>query len=177
MQLRGRRLKFTVMAVVVVLALTGFSKSRHGHGVSKSHSSGGGGGCSSSSQDHDSSSSLTSGGSSSGGSGGSSGSSSSGSSGSSSTRSLQDAKTSLISCATAKTPYATVTVTNPNRTAGTFAFDVSFLDEQGDTVKLKSMQAYVSANNSTRVRVEVDDAGLLADIDHCDVDLYATPVR
>ena len=176
MQLRGRRLKFTVMAVVVVLALTGFSKSRHGHGTGKSHSSGSGsgGGCSSSSQDHDSSSSLTtSGGTSSGSSGGSSG---SGGSSSSSTRSLQDAETSLISCATAKTPYATVTVTNPNRSAGTFSFDVSFLDEQGDTVKLKSMKAYVSANNSTRVRVEVDDTALLSRIDHCEVDLYATPV-
>ncbi|MGW0081124.1 hypothetical protein [Streptomyces sp. NPDC003393] len=58
MQVRGRRLRFTAVLAIVVLALTGFSR---GHGHSH-HSGGGGGGCSSSHQDHDSSSSTTSGG-------------------------------------------------------------------------------------------------------------------
>ncbi|MGW7609749.1 hypothetical protein ACWGKW_21225 [Streptomyces sp. NPDC054766] len=57
MYTRGRRLRFTVVSVMVVLALTGFSSGR-GH-RSRSHDSGGGGGCSSSRQDHDSSSSST----------------------------------------------------------------------------------------------------------------------
>ncbi|GAA4315421.1 hypothetical protein GCM10023086_37240 [Streptomyces venetus] len=76
MRIRGRKLKFTAVLVLVVLALTGFSTGR-GRGGSHGHSSSGGhgGGCSSSSQDHDSSSSSTSGG------GYGSGGSSSGSSG------------------------------------------------------------------------------------------------
>ncbi|EFL32899.1 predicted protein [Streptomyces viridochromogenes DSM 40736] len=63
MRIRGRKLKFTAVLVLVVLALTGFSTGR-GRGGSHGHSSSGGhgGGCSSSSQDHDSSSSSTSGG-------------------------------------------------------------------------------------------------------------------
>ncbi|WP_328554938.1 MULTISPECIES: hypothetical protein [unclassified Streptomyces] len=66
----GRRLRFTVVSAMVVLALTGFSSGR-GH-RSRSHYGGGGGGCSSSRQDHDSSSSTTSGGGGSYGSGSSS---------------------------------------------------------------------------------------------------------
>ncbi|MFJ7341369.1 hypothetical protein ACIQU3_13885 [Streptomyces sp. NPDC101110] len=70
MRIRGRKLRFTAVLVLVVLALTGFSSGR-GRGGSHGHS-GGGGGCSSSSQDHDSSSSSSSSGGSYG-SGGSSG--------------------------------------------------------------------------------------------------------
>ncbi|MET7988748.1 MULTISPECIES: hypothetical protein [unclassified Streptomyces] len=54
MYTRGRRIKFTAVSAMVVLALTGFSSGRGHH--SRSHHSGGGGGCSSSSQDHDGSS-------------------------------------------------------------------------------------------------------------------------
>ncbi|MXM68174.1 hypothetical protein GR925_33235 [Streptomyces sp. HUCO-GS316] len=171
MHLRGRSLRYTAVTVLMVLALTGFSTSRgHGH----KSSDGDGGGCSSSSQDHDSSS---------GGhrdydddddSGGSSG--GSGGSDATPTTVLQNAEVRLISCATEKTPYATVTVTNPNATAGTFSFDVTFVDEQADTVARRSMQAYVPANNSTRVNVDVDNTGLLARVDHCQTDSDAEPV-
>ncbi|MFF2997191.1 hypothetical protein ACFVTC_21925 [Streptomyces sp. NPDC057950] len=82
MYTRGRRLRFTAVSAMVVLALTGFS-SGHGHG-SRGHHSGGGGGCSSSRQDHDSSSSTSGG-------GGSYGSSSSGGSSSESSSSGGDA--------------------------------------------------------------------------------------
>ncbi|MFE9443124.1 hypothetical protein ACFYO2_29995 [Streptomyces sp. NPDC006602] len=177
MHLRGRRLKFTAVAALVVLSLTGFSSGRgHGH---KSDSSGGGG-CSSSSQNHDSSSSTTSGGSTyhdyddddydTNGSG-------SGSGGATATATtLQDAEVELISCATGKTPYATVSVTNPNDSPGTFTVDLAFLDKQGDQVVLRSKQAYVSTRSTAKVKVNVDDAGLLSRIDHCEVDLYAPPV-
>ncbi|MGW7044942.1 hypothetical protein ACWGDT_19945 [Streptomyces avermitilis] len=59
MYTRGRTLKFAAVLTMVVLALTGFSRGRHG-GSHGGHGSGGG--CSSSSQNHDSSSSSTSGG-------------------------------------------------------------------------------------------------------------------
>ncbi|MFF3330448.1 hypothetical protein ACFYWX_12950 [Streptomyces sp. NPDC002888] len=169
------------MAALVVLSLTGFSTSR-GHGHGSSHGSGGGGGCSSSSQDHDSSSSTS------GGSSGGSGyrdyddddydddTSGSGGSGDTSTPVLENAETELVSCATEKAPYATVSVTNPNGTGGTFTFDVVFLDEQDDQVTLESTQTYVSANSTTTVKVEVEDTELLPRIDHCEADLYATPV-
>ncbi|MEU9271578.1 hypothetical protein AB0E04_40050 [Streptomyces sp. NPDC048251] len=81
MYMRGRRLRFTAVSAMVVLALTGFSSGR-GDG-SASHDSGGGAGCSSSSQDQDTSSTSDSGGSrNSAPSSSSSSSSSSGSSGS-----------------------------------------------------------------------------------------------
>lgn len=180
MHSRGRSIKLTAVAALVILSLTGFSTSR-GHGHGSSHGSGGGGGCSSSSQDHDSSSSTS----------GGSGSryhdndydddddydtSGSGGSGDTSTPAPENAETELISCATEKAPYATVSVTNPNSTGETFTFDVTFLDEQGDEVTRKTTEAYVPSNSSTEVQVKVGDAGLVPRIDHCTADEYAAPV-
>ncbi|MFF4589021.1 hypothetical protein [Streptomyces sp. NPDC001388] len=173
------RLRFAAVAVLVVLALTGFSTGRsRGHGSGD----GGGGGCSSSGQDHDGSSS-------SGGSGGSryhdddydddtsvSGGSSGGSSGSTQPAEVQDATTVLLSCATKKTPYATVRVDNPNAVDATFSFEVEFLNDQADVVYRKPMTAYVSADGSTRVPVKVDDTSLFSRFDHCRVDPYAPAV-
>ncbi|MFH8800462.1 hypothetical protein ACH4F6_12815 [Streptomyces sp. NPDC017936] len=182
---RGRRLRLTAVAALVVLALTGFSTGR-GHG-SSSHGGGdggGGGGCSSSRQDHDSSSS----------SGGSSSSGTSGShyddydddytdddhgdgtgSGSGGSSALQDAEAVLVGCAGEETPYATVEVTNPNAVAGTFTVNVGFYDARGDTVVLGSADVDVPANGTATGRVEVGDSKLLPRIDDCEVDLYAPP--
>ncbi|MFG2128777.1 hypothetical protein ACGFNV_13410 [Streptomyces sp. NPDC048751] len=177
---RGRSIKLTAVAALVVLSLTGFSTSR-GHGHGSSHGSGGGGGCSSSSQDHDSSSSTS------GGSGSryhdndyddddDYGTSGSGGSGDTSTPVLENAATDLISCATEKAPYATVSVTNPNSAAGIFAFHVAFLDERGDEVTRRRAEAYVPSNSSTKVTVRVDDTRLVPRIDHCVADGDAKPV-
>ena len=104
MNSRGNTLKLTAVSALVVLTLTGFSTGRSSGG-----SGDGGGGCSSSSQNHDSSSShrdddddYDAG---SGGTGGSGGNAST---------SLRDATVELVTCASQKTPYATVEVTNPN---------------------------------------------------------------
>ncbi|MGW0814241.1 hypothetical protein ACWD00_13485 [Streptomyces viridiviolaceus] len=109
MTTRGRAIRYTAVAALVVLTPTGFSTGR-GHGSGDGE---GGGGCSSSSQDHDSSSSTG---------GGSYGDhdyddddhGSGGGDGGNSTPSLQDATVELVSCATQEKPYAIVEVTNPN---------------------------------------------------------------
>ncbi|MDQ0581696.1 hypothetical protein [Streptomyces rishiriensis] len=176
---RGQKLKFTAVAVFVVLALTGFSTSR-GHGSSHG---GGGGGCSSSSQNHDSSSS--------------SGSTSSGSSGStyhdydddddytddtsgggSSNTStvLQDATVELIDCATPSEPYATVEVSNPNSTGGYFTVTVDFLDAGSGRVEEQSEEAYVSGNGTAKVQLDLSAPAVVAKVDHCDPEPYA-PAR
>ncbi|MFF1448538.1 hypothetical protein ACFVYF_10345 [Streptomyces sp. NPDC058274] len=204
MQKRGRRLKFTAVLAMVVLALTGFSSGR-GHG--SRHSSGGGGGCSSSSQNHDSSSSSTSSGgsyssgsttsgstddyddpyddstsSSSTGSTGSTGSSGSSynrrpthrSTSSSGTSTLEDGTAKLISCATKKKPYATVEVTNPNSRKATFATSVTFKDEADIWITDEYAEVTVPAKGKATVRVEVGGSGLIDSVDHCEVDRLAT---
>ncbi|WP_133912092.1 hypothetical protein [Streptomyces sp. NBC_00582] len=163
MNRRGHgKFRFAAVSVLVVLALTGFStgKSRH-HG---SHGDSDGGGCSSSRQDHDGSSS----------SGGTT--TSGGSSESTPPAELQDATTNLVSCATKKTPYATVSVGNPNAVDATFSFEVEFLNDQADVVYRKATTAYVSANSSTDVSVNVDDTSLFSRFDHCRVEPYAPVV-
>ncbi|MDQ0684478.1 hypothetical protein QFZ56_003441 [Streptomyces achromogenes] len=181
MDRRGRKLRFTAVAVLVVLALTGFSTSRgHGHGHSSGH--GGGGGCSSSSQDHDSSSSSSSGGTS--GSryrdyddddddytGGTSGGSSSSSSSAPSTT-LRDATVKLLSCASQNQPYAMVEITNPNATGGRFTVAVDFLDAGSDRLAKRTAQQYVAGNETTTVRVDLSDSAA-AEVDHCEPEPYA----
>ncbi|MFF6803596.1 hypothetical protein [Streptomyces sp. NPDC012616] len=181
MDRRGRKLRFTAVAVLVVLALTGFSTSRgHGHGHSSGH--GGGGGCSSSSQDHDSSSSSSSGGTS--GSryrdyddddddytGGTSGGSSSSSSSAPSTT-LREATVKLLSCASQNQPYAMVEITNPNATGGRFTVAVDFLDAGSDRLAKRTAQQYVAGNETTTVRVDLSDSAA-AEVDHCEPEPYA----
>ncbi|WP_428957639.1 hypothetical protein [Streptomyces sp. cg35] len=191
-----RGIKLTALAGIVVLALTGFSTGR-GHGHSRGHSSGGGG-CSSSSQSHDSSShSSTSGGTSgstydddddvygSGSSGSSSGGSSytrrphyrstPTSSATGSGRTLQDGTARLITCADAKTPYATVEIRNPNSRSVRFDVHVSFLDASGGTVNALFHEVKVVAKGKVTTKVPVGGDALAARVDHCDVDPEALP--
>lgn len=199
MQTRGRRLKFTAVSVMVVLALTGFSSGRHGSHSRHGGGSGGGGGCSSSSQDHDSSSSSTSGGSgpyggsdsyddsdsaSSSGSSGSSGgtyqrrpthrSTPTSSSSGGSDQPLDDATATLVSCADKKAPYATVEVKNPNARKGTFKVGVTFMDSDDIKVTDDYADVTVGARGKATVRVKVGGTGLIDSGDHCDVDPVAS---
>ncbi|MGR4850614.1 hypothetical protein [Streptomyces sp. LARHCF252] len=194
MRIRGRRLKFTAVLVLVVLALTGFST---GRGRGGSHGGGGGGGgCSSSGQDHDSSRSSTSGGGYGGGSYdsdddsyGSSGSSGSGSSytrrpnygstptssaGSGSRKALEDGTAKLVSCATPARPYATVEVGNPNGREADFSVSVTFEDARGITVIDRYGDVTVPARGKATVDVPVGGGtGLVESVDHCEVDRQA----
>jgi hypothetical protein len=197
MQTRGRRLRFTAVLVLVVLALTGFSSGR-GRGGSHGHRGGGGGGCSSSSQDHDSSRSSTSSGGaygtggsygsdddddysgSSGSTGGSSytrrpdyGSTPTSSSGSGSRKALKDGTARLVSCATPAAPYATVEVSNPNGRTADFSVSVTFEDDRGITVVSRYGDVTVPANGTATVDVRVGGSGLVDSVDHCEVDRQA----
>ncbi|WP_319166525.1 hypothetical protein [Streptomyces sp. ME08-AFT2] len=160
------------MAVLVVLALTGFSSSR-GHGHSSGHGSGGG--CSSSSQDHDSSSSSSSGGTS--GSryhdyddddddytGGTSGDSSS----SDPSTTLQDATVTLLSCASQSQSYAIVEITNPNATGGRFTATVEFFGDGSERLEKQTTEEFVAANDTATVRVNLSDSADAAEVDHCE---------
>ncbi|MEV6191879.1 hypothetical protein AB0M19_05705 [Streptomyces sp. NPDC051920] len=198
MHIRGRRLRFTAVSALVVLALTGFSSGRgHGH---RSHDSGGG--CSSSGQDHDSSS--TSGGTSGGGSSSSdtSGSdaadsgTSTGDSGGATYRSrptdratttapaaghtsrpLKDGTAVLIHCASTDDPYATVELRNPNGRDGIFTVKIGFKDRNGVTIAETGDQVSVPAKDKTTYRVPVAGTGNVDQIAHCEVDPRAAVVR
>ncbi|MCS0600335.1 hypothetical protein NX794_03685 [Streptomyces sp. LP11] len=164
-QTRTRRaLRFTAVLTLLVLALTGFSRGRHG-----GHHSGGGGGCGSSHQDHDTSSSSSS------GSGGSYGGGtyrqpthratatpSSGGHG----RTLRDGTARLLSCATPKRPYATVEITNPNSRTAEFRADVTFYDDQGALLLDSHSTVRVSAKGKATTRVEAGARPRLK-VDHC----------
>ncbi|MGP4084717.1 hypothetical protein [Streptomyces sp. KR55] len=193
MDLRGRTLKLTAMAALVVLTLTGFSTGRgHGHGSGGSDG-GGGGGCSSSSQDHDSSSSTSGGGTWSGTDdddddldyGGSSGGSgyndsyddtgTSGSSGSGSAETLQNASVKLVKCVTGKAPYSRVEITNPNASTATFAVDVTFENRAGGTVKQETWFLEVPGRDKLTVDIESSNRSRAAEVAGCDVDEVAEP--
>ncbi|MBD0424834.1 hypothetical protein H0H10_37660 [Streptomyces sp. TRM S81-3] len=176
MTTRGRALRFTAVSALVVLTLTGFSTGR-GHGGGSGD--GGGGGCSSSGQDHDSSSSSSSGG------GGyrdhdydddtdDDETYGSGGGGSDSTPYLQDATVELVTCATKTTPYATVEVTNPNTTEGTFTVTVDFLDAAGDPVDSAYTDVTVPAGTTKTAEVQLDETYLPL-LDHCEPAPEASP--
>ena len=172
MHLRGRRLKFTAVLGFVVLSLTGFTGHGH-HGIGKSHGSGGGG-CSSGSQDHDSSTSHRHTYYDDDDDYGSTGSGGSGVSSTPTATPLQDATTRLVSCATVKHPYATVEVSNPNGTSGTFSVDVTFKDANGGAVDTRLDRVDVPAVGTVTVHEYV--SGSAARVDHCDLDDLARPV-
>ncbi len=155
MNIRGRGLRFVAVSGFVVLSLTGFSTGRH-HGIGKHHSSGGG--CSSSSQDHDTSrhTTTTTGG--------------SGSYPSSAAASASPAMAVLMSCASVKQPYATVRVSNPNTTAGTFDVTVTFLDAKGGVVTTQVDRARVPASGTVTLREYVGGGDAqVSRVDHCEV--------
>lgn len=176
MHRRGQILKLTAVSVLVVMALTGFKARGHGH---HSSSHGSGGGCSSSSQDHDGSSSSTSGGGYGSGkhdydddddySGGTSGGSGSGSG-----VTGRDGQVTLVSCATKKAPYATVEVTNPNKNYQTFTVEVSFYDAGKKVLAEREQEVGVGPHSTATAQVPVDDAKLVALVDHCEVVPYAS---
>jgi hypothetical protein len=192
-----RGAKLTALAVVIVLALTGFSSGRGGgsKGGSKrsgsSHSSSSGGGCSSSKQNHDSSSSSrydddddsygsSSSGSSSGYSSGSNyrrpgyGSSTSSSSGSGSSKGLRDGRATLIKCADSTHPYALVRVVNPNRKSARFDVHVAFDDSASVQIADGYDDVKVPADGTTTLKVRIGNTSLATDIAHCEVDPEAT---
>ncbi|MEV5608029.1 hypothetical protein [Streptomyces sp. NPDC052225] len=189
-----RGIKLTALATLVALALTGFTTGR-GHGGRGGHKSSGsgGGGCSSSSQNHGGSSnsnSSTSGGSSahdddydngyddSYGSSGTSGSSgrtpryrsTPSSSASGGSASLRDATVKLVKCASPSAPYATVEVSNPNRSTESFLVSVDFMDAKGIRVTDKVDDVKVKGKGRTTARLKVDGEGLVGEIDRCVVD-------
>ncbi|MBQ0829364.1 hypothetical protein [Streptomyces tagetis] len=174
MTTRGRALRFTTVSVAVVLCLTGFSTGTgHGGGSkSKSRSTGksgsrGGGGCSSSRQDHDTSTSA-SGGTYRGG----THRGPTGTAGPSPT--TRPATVRLVSCATAKRPYATVEVTNPNDRRRTFDVAVSFRDADGRTIEDVVRGSSVPARETIRVRLPLTGAAPRTP-DHCQTDPTALP--
>jgi len=146
MNSRGRTLRFAAVIGFVVLSLTGFSTGRH-HGIGKHHT----GGCSSSSQDHDTSSHRTT-----------------TTGGSRSTPSASPAMAVLVSCATAKQPYTTVEVSNPDSAVGTFEVTVNFDDGGGRPLSVEHPRVTVPAHGTETVRVKAG-AALLSHLDHCDV--------
>ncbi|MFD7135722.1 hypothetical protein [Streptomyces sp. NPDC059894] len=183
--IRGRGLRLTAVAALVVLALTGFSTGR-GHGGSGNGDSdgGGGGGCSSSGQDHDVSSSDSGGTTSSGSSGyhdydkdddEDDDTGDAGGSGSSSVTTSEPASVELVSCATADQPYATVEVTNPNDVPYDFAPFVYFLDENDSMLDSAQPTVNVPAHGTTSVRVAFDADAAGEAPDHCETEPTAQP--
>ncbi|NEA85728.1 hypothetical protein G3I38_14740 [Streptomyces sp. SID7958] len=178
MRFRGNTLRLTAVSALVVLTLTGFSTGRHRGG-----DGGGGGGCSSSSQNHDSSPK----------SGGGyhrdyddddddydygSGSSGSDSTGATATSTLTDATVELLSCASKSARHATVRVTNPNPSDGTFTVRVVFEDRAGVRIITGRQQVDVPADDTVTVRVPVGgDAKRAARVAHCEPEPEAPAVR
>ncbi|MGW0842649.1 hypothetical protein ACWD26_21290 [Streptomyces sp. NPDC002787] len=183
-----RGLRFASMAVIVVLALTGFSTGRGSSGGGGSSDGGSGGGCSSSSQDHDTSSSSSSGGTS--GLGKSDDDYDDYGDGyddpyddgyddsyddttgqpQETEETLEDAQAELIRCATAKAPYATVKVWNRNTTEGAFNVTVMFEDAKGRMSLGKVERVTVPAQDTVTVRIEVGDDDRAKLVDHCSVE-------
>ncbi|MFB9735591.1 hypothetical protein [Streptomyces sp. NPDC057386] len=194
MQRRGHNFKLVAVAALVVLALTGFSTSSHsssggssgksgsksGSRTSKSRGSrgGGGGGCSSSKQDHDSSHRShydydddddygT-------GSNGSSGDYEETATPTPSPTNMYEAVVTLVSCASKKTPYATVQLHNPNDTAGSFELMVSFLDRKGKAIDTEKDTVDVPAGETVTVKEYVGASP--SKVARCKVPELATPV-
>ncbi|MBV2357737.1 hypothetical protein KUM39_25840 [Streptomyces sp. J2-1] len=181
---RGRGLRFTAVLLMVMLALTGFS--RHGH--HRSHGSGGGGGCSNSRQDQDSSHSSSS-------SSSSSSTSSSWSGGGAYTRgpthrptdtatatgrstagALRDGSARLLSCATATRP-ASVEISNPNSRTARLRSSVTFYDATGArlaTARTATVAVPARGRETLSVPVASDVASR---VDHCTVEQRAELVR
>ncbi|MFE6481625.1 hypothetical protein ACFVGN_01590 [Streptomyces sp. NPDC057757] len=196
MHIRGRRLRFTAVSAMVVLALTGFSSGRSQGDASRDSSDTGG--CSSSVQDHDGStpgggshgndqqdspssgspgSDASNSGTSTGDSGGSSHSTPTAPSTSGTPRPLKDGTAVLVRCASMEDPYATVEIRNPNGRDGLFNLKVNFRDKYGRAVVDTGNQVWVPAKDRTTYRVPVASSGRLDVIDQCVVNPRAAAVR
>lgn len=172
--MRGRRLTFTAVSAMVVLALTGLSAGC-GHG-SRSDS-----GSSSSSPDSDAQASGASTGGSSGG----------GAHRSQPTHSptptaspsgetappLKDGTAVLISCASPDDPYATVEIRNPNGRDAVFTVKIDFKDTHGFTMIDTGNQVLVPSKGTKTYRVAVASTGRVDDIARCEVNPRATADR
>ncbi|MGW6059239.1 hypothetical protein [Streptomyces sp. NPDC055189] len=101
---------------------------------------------------------------------------SSSSSGSTGSGQLENAKATLVACATKAAPYATVKVTNGNEKKGRFWVSVTFLDEDGLTIIEESEKVKVPGKGKVTTRVEISGEGLADSVDHCEVDPQALPV-
>ncbi|MFE9998250.1 hypothetical protein [Streptomyces avermitilis] len=86
---------------------------------------------------------------------------------------LKDGTARVVSCATKKAPYATVEVKNPNARKGTFWITVSFMGKDGLEIVDHYVDVRVPAKGKATVDVEVGGAGLVDDVDHCEVDPVA----
>ncbi|MFI9806435.1 hypothetical protein ACIHEJ_19125 [Streptomyces sp. NPDC052301] len=183
MPTRTRTLRLTAVLTLVVLSLTGFSTGRH-----HSRHGGGGGGCSSSHQDHDTSSSSGSGGSYggpdddsySGGATSTGGGTTGGthrrrpthratSTPSGSGTTPVDGTAKLVSCATARKPYATVQVSNPNTRTATFEAEVSYMADSETVLRTEYAKVSVPAKGVRTVRVPFDKNNIDL-LDHCETD-------
>ncbi|MFF5417536.1 hypothetical protein [Streptomyces misionensis] len=184
MPARTRTLKFTAVVAFVVLSLTGFSRGGHytghnyGHGH---HSGGGGGGCSSSRQDHDGDKSDYDDddeedfGDGDDGSGSGTGADATPTPDASTNAVLGYGMVELVSCATAKKPYATVEVTNPTDHEDTFTARVNFVADDDLTISFGSTDVPVPARGTKTVEVPFGEDADLHALDHCEAQPDAYP--
>ncbi|MFD0023635.1 hypothetical protein [Streptomyces sp. NPDC058382] len=170
-----QHVKLTAVLAVVVLALTGFSSSTHGHGSKsrKSSSSSSGGGCSNSKKSngtyHRSSGSY-----------GSSGRTSSGSTSGTSTSTPSATATSaprayVFRCAQpAKGASKAVTTSTVRLTASasgshTYRVDVNFLDSVGTTIDTGEATVQANGGQTKTVSVRMDTPSQVSRVEKCSV--------
>ncbi|MFJ8031093.1 hypothetical protein [Streptomyces sp. NPDC096032] len=85
-------------------------------------------------------------------------------------RALKNGTAKLVACATAKKPYATVEIANPNGRAAEFQAHVLFYDDQGTQIlDNSSYTVKVPARGTATTRVPVGDR-LRLKVDHCEAE-------
>ncbi|MFB9466041.1 hypothetical protein [Streptomyces cinereospinus] len=65
-------------------------------------------------------------------------------------------------------------MTNPNARGACFTVTVDFLDAASARVEQRARDAYVAANDTLDVRVDLSGPGGAARVDHCEAAPYAT---
>ncbi|MGW6269370.1 hypothetical protein [Streptomyces sp. NPDC055060] len=89
---------------------------------------------------------------------------------------LDDARVTLVRCASKAAPYATVKVTNGNKKTGRFWVSVTFKDADGITVIDESEEVKVTGKGKKTTRIEIGGEGLADSVARCEVDPQALPV-
>lgn len=85
-------------------------------------------------------------------------------------RALKDGTAKLVACATAKKPYATVEISNPNGREAEFQARVLFYDDRGTQIlNNSSYTVEVPARGTATTRVPVGDR-LRLKVDHCEAE-------